>query len=193
MKAPVAREFLDIFEAAGFTVFRGESLRRFNLNIVGWRNKTRAPNKFNDSLAVYYDDGFDWIRYVWPITTLPGRPWLLKPMNPTGAAILCPGQYRGAYEIGTFKGYRALRQVRPVSTYRDNNLDEQVDLRNVTVETGLYGLHIHRAGAFTRLVNRSSAGCQVFRYAKDFSEFMDLCEYAAKLWGNSFTYTLVEI
>ena len=38
----------------------------------------------------------------------------------------------------------------------------------------------------------SSAGCQVFRSSKDFYEFMDTLDYSADMYGNSFTYTLIE-
>ena len=36
-----------------------------------------------------------------------------------------------------------------------------------------------------------SAGCQVFNSPIEFNSFMRLCEEQRKLYGNSFTYTLI--
>ena len=41
-------------------------------------------------------------------------------------------------------------------------------------------------------VNKWSAGCQVFKKVADFNEFMDICRKARDIWGNSFSYTLIE-
>ena len=41
-------------------------------------------------------------------------------------------------------------------------------------------------------IDKWSAGCQVFSKESDFNEFMDVCRKASDVWGNSFTYTLIE-
>ena len=37
-----------------------------------------------------------------------------------------------------------------------------------------------------------SAGCQVFADPKDFAKFIELCKKQSTLYGNSFTYTLLD-
>ncbi|MEW5725859.1 MAG: hypothetical protein AB1896_22300, partial [Thermodesulfobacteriota bacterium] len=56
------------------------------------------------------------------------------------------------------------------------------------------GINVHRASGSGRTahVGRYSAGCQVFQSAEDFGAFIGLCEQAAKVWGNRFSYTLLE-
>ena len=61
-------------------------------------------------------------------------------------------------------------------------------------DEGFYGINIHRQfGPDEReYTGGVSAGCQVFQSSVDFYEFMDTCNKAAGIWGESFTYTLVE-
>jgi hypothetical protein len=61
-----------------------------------------------------------------------------------------------------------------------------------TIEEGKFGINIHKAGNMSSVVNKWSAGCQVFKNASDFEEFMDIVRHARDNWGNSFTYTLLE-
>lgn len=164
-----------------------------SINIVGWRNRNSRVNYFDDVLAVYRSDGAWWQTYAWPITTFPGRYWLQNLLNPNGTAILKSGCYRSSYELGMYRGYRALRQVKPVKVYRDKNLDSQINKDSDTIEEGLFGIHIHKAGWFSRYVDRWSAGCQAFQEQKNFDKFIKLCEEYAFLAGNQFTYTLIEI
>ena len=37
-----------------------------------------------------------------------------------------------------------------------------------------------------------SAGCQVIAANDDFTSFMKICNKSKDIWGNSFTYTLIE-
>ena len=41
-------------------------------------------------------------------------------------------------------------------------------------------------------MNNWSAGCQVFKKSSDFDEFMKLVDKQKKLYGNNFTYTLID-
>ena len=54
--------------------------------------------------------------------------------------------------------------------------------------------NIHRSNPYTEsyVVNKWSAGCQVFKKVEDYEKFMDLCGESAKIYGNSFTYTLID-
>ena len=64
----------------------------------------------------------------------------------------------------------------------------------VIVQEGLFGINGHRSNPKTEsaYVENWSEGCQVFKRVKDFNEFMELCEKARAIHGNSFTYTLLE-
>jgi hypothetical protein len=41
-------------------------------------------------------------------------------------------------------------------------------------------------------VENWSEGCQVFKRSKDFDQFMKICTKAEQIFGNKFTYTLLE-
>ena len=41
-------------------------------------------------------------------------------------------------------------------------------------------------------VDKWSAGCQVIAANNDWHEFLDICHAAREIWGNNFTYTLIE-
>lgn len=178
----------------GFTVFQ----RPFELNIVGLRADTTEPNRFDDAMVVFYrDDAGAWQIHVWPITTDPGTYWLNSPMHPQGTAILKGNaQYRNAYSIGLHQGkYPALVQrLAPVTVLRDYNRDAKLDFINGYEDTGMFGINIHRAASSgtTKVVQKYSAGCQVFANAEDFDRFMKLCEVHRQRYGNAFTYTLFD-
>lgn len=166
----------------------------YALDIVGIRHKAWEPNSFTDTLICRWFESKDReVTKSWCITTTPGVPWLLNPMQRKGAAILVSGQYTEAYALGRYKGKDALLQVAPVKVYRDRNRNSTIDLDPDTIEEGLFGIHIHRAGIFSKLVGTWSAGCQVFEKEADFEDFIEICRTSLKYWGNSFTYTLVEI
>lgn len=168
--------------------------RPYELNIVGKRNKTTVPNKFDDTLNVFYkNDTGQWVGYSAPATTDPGTYFLNKPLSTLGAAILKEGQYVDSYGLGPHRQkYEAMVQKKPVSVYRDYNRDAILDFNNGREETGLFGINIHKAGAESDVVNNWSAGCQVFQKAADFEEFMNLARKHKNLYGNTFTYTLID-
>ena len=129
------------------------------------------------------------------ITTEPGDYYMRKKLgNVKGTAILVPGQYRACWQIGYHKGqYEALCQRQSVKVYRDGNYDNKYDCDPATIQNGMFGINIHRSNeGWTReTVDQYSAGCQVFNNNKDFLEFMKLCNKQKKLYGNTFTYTLI--
>ena len=58
-------------------------------------------------------------------------------MRLEGTAILAPGQYRGAYQIGKQRGrYKALTQRTEVTVYRDPDKNETLDVQENRTETG---------------------------------------------------------
>lgn len=182
----------------GYKYFTSD--KGYDVNIVGIRNSDtygEVTNKFDDTLTISYKDSDGkWIYNEYKATTDPGSHWEKNLLNKDGVAILKPGQYRGSHKIGLHQGkYEALRQQKPVKVYRDNNKDGQYDMIEENVHEGIFGINIHKAGKFVNgstQIDKWSAGCQVFSKESDFNEFMDVCRKARDIWGNSFTYTLIE-
>lgn len=179
--------------AKGYLVFGDES-KGYDLNLFGIRSKNRRANRFDDLVGFMYLENGRWICYVFPATTDPGSYWLEEPGRVDGTAILVPGQYRGAYKVGTHKGYAALQQQKPVKVYRDADRDEILDMDPATIQEGLFGINIHRAHAThaSPLVNKWSAGCQVLADPIHFGFILATAKEAVSRWGNSLTYTLLE-
>ena len=171
-------------------------VRPYELNIIGIRADSTLPNRFDDEIHVFFKNGSGkWIHYIFPATTDPGTYWLQNPMSPQGTAILKQGQYKGSYQIGLHRGkYYALVQSKPVTVLRDYDRNAILDFWNGKPETGMFGINIHRASVngTTKPVDTYSAGCQVFANINDFNLFMQLCEKHKQLYGNSFTYTLID-
>ena len=169
----------------------------YNLNIIGVRANTgnKVTNLYDDCLVVIYNTQVGWKRHIYNITTDPGRSSIKAPSNSKGTAILVPGQYRGAYKIDKHRGkYDALCQRnKSVKVYRDNNKDNVYDFKPSSIDTGIFGINIHRSNEhWTRsTVDGYSAGCQVFNSPKEFNAFMTIVKKSAKLFGNCFTYTLI--
>jgi hypothetical protein len=178
---------------AGHKIFSNDKTD-YNLNIIGIRCKTPIVNKFNDLIVVAWKHKGEWTIKEYTATTLAGLQWLKEPMNPKGCAILKEGRYSQTWKIAFHRNkYAALCQRKPVTVYRDHNKDAKYDLLESKVQTGLFGINIHRASKYNVLdkVDRNSAGCQVFQSPKDFNEFMLICRQSRRLWGDSFTYTLI--
>ena len=60
----------------------------------------------------------------------------------------------------------------------------------------MFGINIHRAtsrtGGKSTRIDKWSAGCQVIADNDDWHEFLDICQSAREIHGNSFSYTLIE-
>lgn len=170
--------------------------RPYELNIVGLRNKSMTPNRFDDELHVFYKTSpVNWEYHVFNITTDPGTYWLKNPMQPQGTAIMAEGQNKNAYALGLHRGqYLALVQIKPITIMRDYDRNAVLDFYNGKKERGLYGVNVHRANRVgkTKTIDRNSAGCQVFENASDFDVFINLCERHRSKYGNQFTYTLLD-
>lgn len=190
----------EVIVSKGYKWFNDNNNKGYDVNIIGIRNsETNAAvtNNFDDTLTLSYKDNLGkWNFHTWKATTDPGQYWMEHPMlKELGCAILVPGQYRGSHKIRLHQGkYEALGQRRPVKVYRDNNLDDVYDTDESTITEGVYGINIHRSNPYTEsyYVNKWSAGCQVFKKVDDFHEFMEICRKARDIWGNTFSYTLIE-
>lgn len=177
-------------KSKGYATFEKKS---WDLNIVGVRKKDGVPNKFDDKIfVVSKDDSGSLKLWCWAATTDPGLYWMQNVMNRLGTACMVPGQYRGAWQLGDHRGNPALVQIKPVKTYRDANRDGSLDLIESTITEGLYGINLHRAGKSSTVVDKWSAGCQVWSRDADFEEFMTLCNKQVTINGyKTFTYTLL--
>ena len=187
-------DFKKLFEKKNYAYFEKGN---YNMNIIGVRSNqnNKVTNKYDDCLVLIYNTETGWKRQIYSITTEPGLSIMKAPSNAKGTAILAPGQYRGTYKIDKHNGkYDALCQRnKVVKVYRDNNRDEVYDYKPETIDTGMFGINIHRSNeTWTRsTVDGYSAGCQVFNDPKEFISFMNLIKKSAKIYGNCFTYTLV--
>ena len=182
-----------IIEAKGYAFFTEGD---YNVNIIGIRNPNQIANSFDDSLICAYKVFGEWIIKEWQITTDAGRYWLKNPMNSKGTAILVPNQYRSVYKIDLHLGkYEALCQRNgKVEVWRDDNKDQILDFNDSTKEWGYFGINIHRSNPNneSKVVEKWSAGCQVIAANDDWTAFMKIMRKARDVWGNSFTYTLIE-
>jgi hypothetical protein len=174
-----------------------ESNKDFDVNIVGIRNTTtqnKVTNRFDDTMTLSYKVNGVWQFHQWICTTDPGITYTTQRLlSPLGVARLVPNQYRGAYQIGLHQGkYEALVQRKPVKVYRDANKDLKFD--ETKIEEGLFGINIHRSSptGVSTVIEGWSAGCQVFSNIRDFRQFMQIMNRAKDVFGNNFTYTLIE-
>lgn len=182
---------LQAVQAKGYAVFTSGD---YNLNITGIRSPQRVANAFDDRLCVTYKVNDIWTTETYEITSDPGSPYLLRPINNYGCAVLAPGQWRGCYTIGKHRGqYLALVQSGKVKVFRDNNRDNIIDMDPETLQEGYFGINIHKRDGTSDTVNGASAGCQVFRYEKEFDRMMWLAGKQVSERGfKTFTYTLLE-
>lgn len=174
-----------------------DSSKDYDVNIVGIRNSStekKVTNRFDDWITVSYKVDGVWQFNIWPCTTDPGITYTTQKLLSTkGVARLVPGQYRGTHQIGLHQGkYSALVQRGIVKVFRDANKDMTYD-ENAT-EEGLFGINIHRSSptGTSIQVDGWSAGCQVFANINDFTKFMRIMEKAREVFGNKFSYTLIE-
>ena len=189
----------DTVEGLGYKYFEGDN---YDVNIIGIRNsKTegKITNKFDDLMTISYkDENGEWKYHEYDCTTDPGDVWMENPwIDKIGCAVLKPGQYRGSHKLRLHSGkYLALGQKDNVTVYRDNNRNDTYEFDESSVDTGVFGINIHRATALegkkSTYVNKWSAGCQVIAANDDWFAFLEICQTAREEWGNSFSYTLIE-
>ena len=202
MKTCYTREQIETtVKAKGYKWFEDNNNKGYDVNIVGVRNsetKGRVTNAFDDCITISYKVDGEWQFHCFQCTTDPGSAYMDNPiLENTGCAILKPNQYRGSHKLRLHAGkYLALGQKKDVTVYRDNDRDDKYDLDESKTDTGLFGINIHRAtgrsGGKSTRVDKWSAGCQVIADNDDWHEFLDICQAAREIHGNSFSYTLLE-
>ena len=190
----------EVMASKGYKYFTDDNNKSYDVNIIGIRNdetKGRVTNAFDDLMTISYknEDG-EWQYHEFNCTTDPGTHWVENILNDRGVAILKPGQYRGSHKLRLHQGkYLALGQKKHMKIYRDANLDGQYYLIEESVKDELIGINIHRAtsraGNKSTRVDKWSAGCQVIADNDDWHQFLDVCQIAREIHGNSFSYTLL--
>jgi hypothetical protein len=193
LKKSEIRILIRTLKSKGYVVYE----KPYQLNIVGRRTDTTKPNSFDDWIYIFYkNNDNDWEGWKAKATTDAGTYWLLNPLQSTGTALLKAGQYVDAYAIGKHLGkYDALTQkLKPVVVVRDYNRNNILDFNNGKEESGYFGINLHHADSSgtTTIINKYSAGCQVFSNIDDFNKFMDMAYKHKDLYGNIFTYTLID-
>ena len=187
-------DILQRAENLGYTIFKTGS---YNLNLIGVRSEAITANAFDDTMyCVYRDSSGKWVELSFVITTDPGTFWLANPSRVSGTAILVAGQYRGTWKLGLHRGkYDALVQTGgKVKVFRDRNRNSILEHDPENIEQGYFGINIHKSSSVrtSTQVNKWSAGCQVFADPNDYKLFIELCKISADIYGNSFSYTLLE-
>jgi hypothetical protein len=191
---PTAIKTLVLYmKSKNFTVYE----QPYKLNIVGLRSPSKIPNYFDDFIFTFFkNNNNQWVGYESPATTDTGTYWLQNPMSSKGSALLKEGQYKDVYAIDLHSGkYKAVTQrLGDVIVYRDYNRNATLDFNNGREEKGRFGINIHRADStgLSKTIDKNSAGCQVFANSEDFDKFMQFAEKSKNLYGNKFTYTLID-
>lgn len=181
MLSYTVKELQDRFKQLGYNWYQ--------FHLIGVRARNCEENTFCDSLILCNDDQV----YTFAGTTRPGTYYLLHLLNPKGAAVLKPDQYVDTWTLGFHRNkpdHLAWIQAKPVTVYRDNDFDttpEQIGVQ----DKGFFGINIHRSNPFSmsKLVDKWSAGCQVFANSKEFAIFVELSKKSEQKF---FTYTLLE-
>lgn len=186
----------ELFNSKNYAFFKGN----YNLNLFAIRSKNSTINRFDDTFFIAYEkivnNKIDSVIESFACTVDPGDYWMINPMDPGGTAAIYPGQYRGVWKLGYFRGTKALLQVRNFKIYRDNNKDRIFDYNPLKTTEGLYGLFMHRH--FQRVnpasfVSTSSAGCVVPEDDKNMDRTILLVENQNKAgYGTTCTFTLFE-
>lgn len=184
------KEYYDIIK----DLYLKNGIQPTNFNLFGIRN-SEDQNKdfFNDYIGFFTDIDSDIALYRG--TTDPGIYWTLNAEINKGAAHLCVGYHENIWVIDKHKGlYTALCNrwnCNKTKVWRDLNKDTGFDIKIDKIESGRFGINLHRADALHKLnyIGRYSAGCQVIQSANNF----DIIIEKAKLSGlKKFSYFLFD-
>ena len=174
-----------------------------NLNAIAVRRLPGTPDAFDDVLtATWREPDGSWRTAAWSCTTDPGLYWLRNPSRVEGTAVLCPGQYRGAWVIGRHHAhYPALTQTRSVCVWRDRNRNGVVN-REGPRHSGYYGINVHAASLDPfhdwddipprASVGRWSAGCLVLPSSHDYRQWWSWVVETTARYGLHVTLALLE-
>lgn len=142
------------------------------------RPNADRPNEWNDlRILLSFDENtapyFPSSNIPMLATTEPGDRYTYNPMTGKGAFRIAFGEHKAAWHIDTHgnDAHAALRQIGPITGYRDKNQDFQ--RTGDALDTGLFTINQH--GPYTvATVGISSAGCLVGANMAEHLEFMQL-------------------
>ena len=182
-------------DALGYAIFTDYN---YDLNLIACRSPSRISGLFDDVFHVIYRVGDRYIQESYPCTTDAGLYWLHNPSKVEGTAILVAGQYRSVWKLDRHAGKFIALCLRngPVQVYRDSNRDEILDHNPDTIESGYFGINIHRASSahVVEDVGRYSAGCVVIQDKEDFERLIALARKQRDTLGyDTFSLTLLEV
>jgi hypothetical protein len=213
------RVILDTYEKLDYKMFTDNS-KNLNLNAIGFRSNERKGGKFDDLLGFWYVDPTSDSAYITPEqiilvlfagTTDPSRKYLLNPMTGNRTLIMKAGQYLQCYAL-CGPGYAsqnkyglnghgknkilALRQIGDITYWLDTNKDEYLSIGEAGVKTftGIRQTNIHPAARYQvrEWIGPYGAACQVLQVYANWLVYIDAFVRSAELWGNCFSYTLIE-
>jgi len=190
------QDIVDEMQILGFDV----DTRPNALNVVGIRDASVAvPENYSDNIAYFwYNNDGELEGKIAEGTTTPGVQYLNNPLGDAtqGTAILKQGQYKNSHQIGLHRSkYEALVQRGPLKVIRDNDRNSILDYFGKVYDCIGCGINIHHSTASYASQDKigpDSAGCQVFRWIDDFNDMMAKARISKNLYGNQFTYTLID-
>jgi hypothetical protein len=188
-----ANKLKKVLESKGMTVFTKD----YDMTLGGIRNVTdNKKDRFDDYVFMMYHVAGKLHCEMFQATTLSGIHYLRNPMNPAGTAIVAHDvQHISCYQLQDkgHRGSKAFRQVADMVYYRDNNKNDTADFGGVNNRIkGNFLTNLHRAGNWSILVGRNSAGCQVVARLKSLYRMFTLAQYQIENGhGDKFSYALI--
>lgn len=153
------------------------------MDLDGSPNANRK-NAFDDLHVLYgFKDGVPFLIAKYECTTAPGPRYTLKPINPSGAAIIDLG-YQACWQPGLHRGaYQALVQTGGACrVWRDR---AKTYKRGQGMQTGWFGINRHHGGNASRTdIGGHSAGCLVTRLVSHHEESMRIVKADPRYLAN---------
>ena len=185
-----------IATAKDYKIFDNNGMFDYNLNIWGFRSNSSDTKYYNDVFAIFWQRlSGTWDMELFTGTTKPSDVLLINPVNPDGAAIVVPDQYRKLWSFGFHhnrRDHKALIQFSPIKVYRDSDDDATLDEDDSTIQEGMFGINMHHGSLNgTDVIGAYSAGCQVHEDINRYNNvFIPLIESSVKEGNTTFSYTL---
>lgn len=178
-------------ESKGFKFF---DTGRFNLNILYVRTSDKFTDKYTDILYIAYRDGN--LReqvFTAPCSTKAGSYYVRNPITHLGikgTAVMVDG-YQYTYQFinnNSWLNTPYLKQIEPIKVWRDGEVDNDIDEKNI--QTGIFGVNCHTAGAVQGIIYNWSAGCLVT--PKEYwLQVIGLLQKSMSLYGDKFSVALI--
>jgi hypothetical protein len=144
--------------------------RPYELNIIGLRAEKTSSSLFSDELHVFFKkDDENWTYLIFSVST--------DTSGIYDSLILKGGQHQNAFGLDDERN--VLKQINPLPF-----------LINGRTESKMQGIGFYKADK-GKIANELE-GWQVFQNEMEYGLFLLLCTKHRKLYGNRFTYTLID-